>query len=54
MILYTKNVFLQHARYGNVLHIIAYSAVSNHVCSLFSMNPHIIRIIIIENEYCTH
>ena len=54
MILYTKNLFLQHARYGNVQHIITYSAFSNHICSLPSMNPHNMRIIIIENEYCMH
>ena len=54
MILYTKNVFLQQARYGNIQHIIAYSAFNNHICCLSSMNPHSIGIIIIENEYCMH
>ena len=54
MILYTKNMFLQHARYGNTQHIISYSAFSNHICSLPSMNPHIVRMIIMENEYCMH
>ena len=44
-------MFQQHALYGNVQHIIAYSAFSNHICSLSSMNPHIVRIIIIENQY---
>ena len=47
-------MFLQHARYGNTQHIIGFSAFSNHICSLPSMNPHIVRMIIIENEYCMH
>ena len=54
MILYTKNVFMQHARYGNIQHIITYYAFNNHIYSLSLKNPHKVRIIIIENEYQMH
>ena len=34
--------------------IIAYSGFSYHISSLLLMNPHIVRIIIVENEYQMH
>ena len=54
MILYTKNVFLQQARYGTIQHITSYSAFSNHNCRLSSKNHHIVRIVITEKEYQMH
>ena len=54
MVLYTKKAFLQHARYGNTEHVACYSAFKIHIYNLSSRNLHILRMIIIANEYHSH